>query len=643
MRLSEVGALVNELGGLSDKAERRSLQNQRRKSGLVELAKSPDQKNWKNRQSIGNVVSTERQVPEGQLPVIVEGKCYPRKTLESSEISRLLDDETAASDSPELGPPPIAHFDVAEPINFAPVPTPMNSTAQTLDVRVGHRDDIKPLPEHLERRRRRESALMGNMSSFPSSNIESANPVAQSMSLKTGAKRKLDVREDGYREVSEQSKLDDFAFQKQSYASEALQARPRGSRFTKSSTLQTSSMAVEIGSTANLESGNRTVLAPKSTNSPSKSRRTVTSDKAYSHKGEVTTRARGQERLEHANVGVGVAEPCLTSDAAEVEEIIVSQGQTGAEPIPKTPAGFDLLSPVSTEPTMQAGQQTEVALTASVEDVLSGVDGRTSRRERGTVSYAEPSLRAKMRRPTKELAPAVGEQVNGFKAQPRKSSAKAERQSPQIGSDLVAKTRTVTIKRERFNDESSDWKPLPEARQEPASPLFNKKVNSSSRESPTDPEPQPPRSSNRGRDSTSELEAGLGGLAIFDGPESSPHDSPQSSVVQLTKTSRRHSSHPTSMRRVGQEIQKPIVPSSRPRHKNDKAPVTDRPPRPQSAAGLCKDNPGENGKMDLRRSASVTALKPPAVSTVEPGGVMSGTAGGGRTERAAARRRSMMT
>lgn len=609
---------------------------------MVEIAKSPDQKNWKNRHSIGNVISTEKQMQEGRLPVIVEGKHYPRKTLESLEINRLLDDETAASDSPELGPPPIAHFDVAEPINFAPAPTPIDRTAQTADVHMGHEEDIKPLPDNLERRRRRrESALMGDMSNLISSDIEIANPAKQSMSLKTGAKRKLDVREDGDVEESEQSKLDDFAFQKQSFASEALQARPRGSRFTKSSTVQTPSMVEELGSTTKLESGNRTVLAPKSTNSPSKSRRTMTSDKTCLPKGEVATRAKGQEKLEHANMKARVVESSLTPDSAEVEEIVVLQERTGVEPAPKTPAGFDLLSPVSTEPSIRAGRQTEITLTASVEDVLGGADGRTSRRARGAVSYAEPSLRAKMRRPTKELAPAVGEQVNGLKAQPRESSARAESQDPQIGLDLVVRPRTVTIKLERPNDESSDWKSLPGARQEPASPLVDKKVNSSSGESPTDPEPETQSSPNRKRD-TSELEAELEGLGIFDGPESSPHDSPHTTVLQLTKMSRRHSSNPASMRRAGQEVQKPVISSGQPRHRNDRASVTDRLPRPQSAAGLRKDSSSENGKVDLKKSASVTTLKPSATSMVEPGEILPGTAGIGRTQRAAARRRSMM-
>jgi Shugoshin N-terminal coiled-coil region/Shugoshin C terminus len=636
-KLSEVSTLVTELGALPEKAKRRSSQHQRRRSGLVQLVKSPDQKEWKNRQTLGGVVAGERQLPDGRLPVIVEGKHYPRNTLESVEISRLLDDDVAASESPELGPPPIAHFDVAEPISF-PAPIRQVSGTGLLEASYENRvDDVKPLPDNLERRRRRRaSALLEDMSSL---NISAAvsNTAEERMSLKSGAKRKLDVREDDCIQAPRPRELDDFAFQRKAAASETSLARPKGSRFTKSRTAPIATDDIVRDPATKLEPPARKVLAPMSTNSPSKSRTTGVDDKIGAAKGE------GQKKIN----GPVNDSPKQVRPEGEDVAVAVCQEPHSTEPPPKTPAGLDLFSPVSTEPSARNGQQSEVALTASVEDVLGGTDGRTSRRARGAVSYAEPSLRAKMRRPTKELAPAVGDQTNGFKAQQRDSSARAESQERRSSHELsLLKMRTVNIKREKAGEESMAWKGLPEAQEEPSSPLLNKQSAS-----------EPKKSLDTNQDSQ-HLEAALDSLSIFEGPNSSPQNSPHTITAQSRHTSRRHSSKPASLRRVGQE-------DERTTHSNDQAPskgtasgvsegpprpnsaagMNDRPTRPSSAASLRKESTAREEKVGIKRSASVMALKSAATANLPPGNSAPSAAGTGpaRIERAAVRRRSMMT
>jgi Shugoshin N-terminal coiled-coil region/Shugoshin C terminus len=640
-KLSEVSTLVTELGALPEKAKRRSSQHQRRRSGLVQLVKSPDQKDWKNRQAI--------QLQDGRLPVIIEGKHYPRRTLESVEISRLLEDDAAASESPELGPPPIAHFDVAEPISF-PAPLRQTGSAGLLEASYEDRvDDVKPLPDNLERRRRRRaSALLEDMSSLNTS-AEVSKTGDERMSLKSGAKRKLDVREDDCNQASRTKEPDDFAFQRKAVASETSLTRPKGSRFTKSRTATMGTDATAKDPATKLQPPTRKVLALKSTNSPSKLRTTGVNDKTGGAKGEG-----------HKPVN-GLADDSPRQVRPVVEDVAISQGPNGTEPPPKTPAGLDLFSPVSTEPSARNGQQSEVALTASVEDVLGGTDGRASRRARGAVSYAEPSLRAKMRRPTKELAPAVGDQTNGFKAQQQDSSARAESQERQSIQELsLLKMRTVTIKREKAGEESMAWKSLPEAQEEPTSPLLNKVSKPSSRESPLQATRKLEGSPDINADNQ-QLEAALDSLSIFEGPNSSPQDSPNTITVQSRKTSRRHSSNPTSLRRVGQEHEKPAPstnqaqPSAtasgvddRPPRPNSAAGMSERPPRPSSAASLRRENTAREEKVGvIKRSASVTTLKSSAAAATMPTANSSAPSAGGtgpaRTERAAARRRSMMT
>lgn len=645
-KLSEVSTLVTELGALPEKAKRRSSQHQRRRSGLVQLVKSPDPKDWKNRQALAGVFAGERQLQDGRLPVIVEGKHYPRKTLESIEISRLLDDDAAASESPELGPPPIAHFDVAEPISF---PAPSRQAVGTGLPEAnyeGRVDDVKTLPDNLERRRRRRaSALLEDMSSLSTSAAVS-NTADERMSLKSGAKRKLDVREDDCIQAPRPGELDDFAFQRKAAASDTSLARPKGSRFTKSRTGSVATDETAKDPATKLETPARKVLAPKSTNSPSKSRTTGVNDKIGVAMGE------GRKKIN------GLADDSPKQVRPEGEDVVVCQEPNDTEPPPKTPAGLDLFSPVSTEPSARNGQQSEVALTASVEDVVGGTDGRTSRRARGAVSYAEPSLRAKMRRPTKELAPAVGDQTNGFKAQQRDSSVRAESQERQSSRELsLLKMRTVTIKREKAGEESMVWKGLPEAQEEPTSPLLNKVSKSSSRESPLQAASEPEKSSDT-NSGNQQLEAALDSLSIFEGPNSSPQNSPNTITVQSRQTSRRSSSNPASLRTVGREDER-IAPSTnqaqpkgtalgvneRPPRPNSAAGMSDRPARPSSAASLRRENTAREEKVGIKRSTSVTALKSSAAANLPPGNstLSAAATGPARTERAAARRRSMMT
>ena len=95
----------------------------------------------------------------------------------------------------------------------------------------------------------------------------------------------------------------------------------------------------------------------------------------------------------------------------------------------------------------------------------SDITGRTSRRSRGNVSYAEPSLRDKMRRPTKELVDAVGvdERIQ------RAVSTKLENEDDDVVFERVTeKTKSkdivvedIVVKKEDSTNELTTWKSLP--------------------------------------------------------------------------------------------------------------------------------------------------------------------------------------
>ena len=114
-----------------------------------------------------------------------------------------------------------------------------------------------------------------------------------------------------------------------------------------------------------------------------------------------------------------------------------------------------------------------------------GTAGRASRRARGSVSYAEPSLREKMRRPTKELVDAVA-------ADERPQIIRVEEVNAAPQSEK-SNMRTVVVKKENPG-EQTDWRDLPLANQgenhhkgtraEPISPLSNKSATTSTKDPP---------------------------------------------------------------------------------------------------------------------------------------------------------------
>lgn len=104
-----------------------------------------------------------------------------------------------------------------------------------------------------------------------------------------------------------------------------------------------------------------------------------------------------------------------------------------------------LLSPNSPEP-ITTDEDSRGGTPPPADINLNGETSRPSRRNRAAISYAEPNLRVKMRRPTKELFDAVA----GEGKYPRRISQ----------CDVVA-SEPIHAKRE--SDVSDSWKTLPEA------------------------------------------------------------------------------------------------------------------------------------------------------------------------------------
>lgn len=164
-------------------------------------------------------------------------------------------------------------------------------------------------------------------------------------------------------------------------------------------------------------------------------------------------------------------EPDLSKHPTSSADIVALQPETPAQPVP------DLLSPQSSEPSAARPDTRDTTPPADLDPKKTVADafataGRASRRARDSVSYAEPSLRDKLRRPTKELVDAVGADER-----PQIVKVNEVRTAPGIERSQM---RTIVIKKENL-EEPADWRDLPiadgrdihqsSARAEPASAL----------------------------------------------------------------------------------------------------------------------------------------------------------------------------
>lgn len=159
-----------------------------------------------------------------------------------------------------------------------------------------------------------------------------------------------------------------------------------------------------------------------------------------------------------------------------------------AKVAPETPAplSHDLFSLVSSEPSAARPHSRDTPPPSDLQPSASntgvfGTTDRATRRSRGSVSYAEPNLRDKMRRPTKDLVDAVGA---GDRPQ-HLATIKVEESN--LGSDSASgkgAPRAMNVKEESDANASDLWQ-IPSSSQsqeqrheqaivEPTSPLGNR-------------------------------------------------------------------------------------------------------------------------------------------------------------------------
>lgn len=485
LKLSEVSDLVGELGVLPEKVARRSSQR-RRHGGLVsELVKPVEERETRQRHTIFE--------QEGRLPAILEDKCYPRRTLENREIQVLAQgDNDEATESPDLGPPPVTHFDGTDAVTFNAKRSPRRTSTELIEE--SEEPNKTSTTASDSRRKRRTSILLepssvNGIATSATDEVEMIIPEPEKVDLpiqprpilKTGAKRKLEMSEleDTSRVAKE---LDDFIFQRK--ATVAPVSIPRQSRFSRPPGKPSGENLESLDDRSPERSAQpaRKILAPKSTNSPAKRSVITASDKAEMIKDDMPERRPERRVVSRIRTKAAVIDAPETHESQSERQRRVRETQDAdiqSHLAPKTPAPDmnDIMSPTSTEPSTKQRPPREMAMTNSVEDVLNGSIGRGSRRARAPVNYAQPNLRDKMRRPGKELVGAVEGLV---KLQTEIDQEKTRGGSESIGLESAKQERDCPGQAEE--NARSRWQVLEAGRggkSEPASPLGNKTAPSS--------------------------------------------------------------------------------------------------------------------------------------------------------------------
>ena len=421
-RLGDIACLLEELEEVGITKERPGRDARK--------AKRPSPTSMDERQSReGAGLADTKWEAEGRLPPILENKALSRKTLEyaipasgkicevtftsTDELRDILNLSGNMTDSPELGPPPVAHFDEEGPITFGSKDPEKPKSLES--------DTSEMISSNLEvRRRRRESfhkeEVAGTIPVKSSGFVKAATPAALTRTSKLEEERKgpaKDVSDTGKRD----HRGDDFDFtRKNADTKPGVVPRKNGSQAPSAESKRPDNKPLrDPGQQEKAKEANRSTvsnarkpLGPKSANvdpkSPVKNAGVDVKHTLGGIKGKSGKAANDGNQARDKQVANKYPRE------AKREELSKAVSSNTTDRPPKTPVtDLDLFSPTISDPSEPRPDLQDTPPPPDLDpDSATGSFGRGSRRSRGSVSYTEPNLRAKMRRPTKELIDAVG-------------------------------------------------------------------------------------------------------------------------------------------------------------------------------------------------------------------------------------------
>ncbi|KAI1418166.1 hypothetical protein F5Y13DRAFT_184680 [Hypoxylon sp. FL1857] len=385
---------------------------------------------WKRRDTVSSMKDLEAAAAqEGRLPPIWENRACPRETLTRDDILALRSVVDDNDDSPDLGPPPVSRFVDEDPVK---IDLPSRSAASKMDYssleKASSEPDTKRLPPQSPKPDEKKDEAIPDA---PSANIESNETKATATSesqptdqvVKTGLKRKL--REEDEKEnaiISKPPAQPITAAKEQPEKTSSIKDRPLGRP------IKLPSNRKEGREKSSDSKAQRKPLGAKSSNECIKSTKKAA-------KPPVSEEVAKEDLKGKSSTTVEIPVP-QSPQPAPVATMDIETESLSAEP--------NLAVPDTPEPTPRE----EVRDTPPPADISSrGDTSRGSRRARAAVSYAEPNLRDKMRRPTKQLFDAVAGEGKHIR---RTSQSKKE--------DFPSSGPSSGVKSE---GKSKSWKDLP--------------------------------------------------------------------------------------------------------------------------------------------------------------------------------------
>ncbi|KAI1107309.1 hypothetical protein F4804DRAFT_195214 [Jackrogersella minutella] len=428
-QLAEWGAMLAGLGNepIPKSRSPRGPKKAKHRSSIGRMSMSE----WKRRDTMSSMKDLEAAAAqEGRLPPIWENKPCPRETLTRDEILALRSVVDDADDSPDLGPPPVSRFVDEDPVKIdLPARHGITKPEYSYLENSASSPEAKQEPPRLRKMNVQKDEAVADKATV---NVEPQEIKAPSTTesrptdqvAKANLKRKL--REDDEKENAVVSKPPPVS------VTAVAKGQPEKALSVKARSLgrpiKLPSNRREARDRSSDSTAPRKPLSAKSSNEYIKSPKKTTKTPAL----EEVTKDDLKPKKNPAPVEIPVPESPQSVPIMDVDIDDIETETLSAEP--------NLAVPETPEPTVRD----EVKDTPPPTDISSrGETSRGSRRARAAVSYAEPNLRDKMRRPTKQLLDAVageGKQVR------RTSQSKKDEFSLSVPSSIKSEERSGSWK-----------------------------------------------------------------------------------------------------------------------------------------------------------------------------------------------------
>ncbi|KAI0596045.1 hypothetical protein F4775DRAFT_566244 [Biscogniauxia sp. FL1348] len=389
---------------------------------------------WRRRETMSSMKDLEAAaLQEGRLPPLWENKTYPRETLSRDEILALRSVVEDGGESPDLGPPPVSRF-----VDEDPVKIDLPNTSSAINHAASPtRQSLSPQPETQLSppsitMKEQETGPKKAEPTYATSNITMSateEPPSPSPAGKASLKRK--TRDEDEKEETQQSRPPPQLTLSTKNQSEKLlnaKARPVGRPIKELPPKRDARHGLAA-------SAPRKPLGAKSSNdiinSPKKaSTKPPVQDEVAKAKADMKREEQNKERTKPKKDTTPIEIPSLAPPPAPVASIEIEQDHLSPEP--------QLTAPDSPEP---LASKEETRDTPPPADISSrGETSRGSRRARAAVSYAEPNLRDKMRRPTKQLLDAVSGEGKNIRR-----TSQSMKDEPFSGPSSVVKSESRSV------------------------------------------------------------------------------------------------------------------------------------------------------------------------------------------------------